>query len=147
MLTEIQKRKIRNWSIFITIMALVIGGIYLLVSSIKTLPPTDIIGHIEQSPSSHILKEPMPIKMQKHMLEHSDGKGKPGVVINYNCNDYQCEEGLVNNLEGFAKKYDNVYVAPFKNMDAKIALTRYGKIEVLDSFDEQRIEQFIQNGY
>ena len=80
------------------------------------------------------------------MLEHADGKGPPGIIINYNCVDYACESDLIEKLEAFAKKYSaNVYVAPFKNMDAKIVLTRLNKIEILESFDENKIEDFINN--
>ncbi len=144
-LNERQKRKIRNWSIFIVITVLFAGSVYFLTSSTKTLPPTDIQGHIEANPSSHILKEPMPIEIQKHMLEHADGYGPPGVVINYNCEDYNCEDGLIENLEAFAEKYTFVYIAPFPNMNAKIVLTRHGKIEILDSYDKERIENFISD--
>ncbi len=138
-------KKIRNWIIFILIFGAIITGIFLFVSNIKTLPPTDIQGHIEESPSSHVLKEPMPLAIQKHMLEHADGSGPPGIVINYNCDDYECENDLIENLESFAEKYPaNDYVAPFKKMDAKIALTKFGKIEILDEYDEVRIKNFIE---
>lgn len=138
-------KKLKNWSIFIIVVGLVIFGIVWGISSIKTLPPTDIQGHVEENPSSHILKKPMSIEIQKHMLEHADGEGPPGVVINYNCENYECEDGLIENLESFAEKYPlNVYVAPFKKMDAKIALTKFGKIELLEEFDEERIKNFIE---
>lgn len=138
-----QKGKIRNWSISVVVAVLIIGSIYFAISNTKTLPPTDIQAHVEENPPSHILKEPMPIAVQKHMLEHADGSGQPGVVINYNCEDYSCEADLIEKLEALAVKYNYVYVAPFPNMDAKIALTRYRKIEILDSYDEKRIEGFI----
>lgn len=139
-------KKIRNWGIFIIIL---IGIIVLIIwgfSSFETLPPTDMQGHVESNPSSHILKEPMPIAIQKHMLEHADGieRGRGGVIINYNCKDYECEESLVEKLEAFAGQYDYVYVAPFKGMDAKIALTRLGKIDVLEEYDRARIKDFIE---
>ena len=142
-----QKRKIRNWTIIIVVLGLIVGGIWYLVSNIKTLPPTDMKGHIEVNPPSHILKEPMKIAIQKHMLEHADGEGPPGVIINYNCIDFDCEEGLVEKLEAFVEKYpDFLYVAPFLKMDVKIALTRLGRIEILESYDEERIENFILRG-
>lgn len=138
-------KKIKNWGIFILIIGTIIAGIFWLGSSVKNLPPTDIQGHVEESPSSHILKEPMSLVIQKHMLEHADGSGPPGIVINYNCEDYECEDDLIENLESFAEKYPaNVYVAPFKKMDAKIALTRYEKIEILEEFDEDKINNFIE---
>ncbi|MBI2507622.1 hypothetical protein HYV89_01580 [Candidatus Woesearchaeota archaeon] len=141
-----QKKKIRNWSITLAVLLLIIVGISYLASNSKTLPPISDQGHIEVSPSSHILREPMDIKIQKHMLEHADGKGPPGIIINYNCIDYACEPDLIEKLEAFAEKYPaNVYVAPFKNMDAKIVLTRLNKIEILESFDENKIEAFINN--
>lgn len=139
-----QKRKIKNWSIFIVIAVLVVGSIYFFVSNIKNLPPTDPQGHSEANPLSHILKQPMSIAVQKHMLEHADGKGSPGVIINYNCIDYKCEDDLIEKLESFAKEYNHVYVAPFPNMDAKIALTKYRKIELFDTYNSNAIRLFIK---
>lgn len=138
-------KKIKRGSIFLLIVVLIIIGIIWWISGIERLPPTDIKGHIESNPSSHILKEPMPITIQKHMLEHADGieKGRGGVVINYNCKDYECESDLIEKLEAFAIKYDYVYVAPFEGMDAKIALTKLNKIEVLDEYNNETIEKFI----
>jgi len=130
-----------------TVAGLIFFGIYRIISSAvnaMSLPPTDMQGHIEASPESHVLKEQMPLQIQKHMLEHSDGTGPPGVIINYDCNNFDCEDDLIKNLESFAIKYSsNVYVAPFKNMPVKIALTKLGRIETLDEFDERAIEIFI----
>ncbi len=139
-------KKIRNWSIILVVLGLIVLGVYFIVSNIETLPPIDISGHIESNPPAHILKEPMPIVIQKHMLEHADGVegGRGGVVINYNCKDYECGEDLVSKLEEFAVKYDYVYVAPFKGMDAKIALTKFNKREILDDYDNETIEMFIK---
>ena len=144
--SKINPKKIRNWGIFIAILALVIIGFYFMFSGVKTLPPTDMQGHVEENPVSHVLKEPMNILIQKHMLEHADGitGGKGGIIINYNCEDYPCEEDLIEKLESFAGFYpENVYVAPFKNMDAKIVLTKLNRIEVLENYDEERINNFI----
>ncbi len=137
-------KRIRNWGIFILIILGIMVLVYFSISDIKTLPPTDMQGHVESNPPSHVLKEPMPIAIQKHMLEHADGTGRPGVIINYNCKDYACEEDLIEELESFAGDYDYVYVAPFKGMDAKIALTKLGKIEILEDYDMGRITNFIE---
>lgn len=138
-------KKIKNGGIFILIIIAIIGGIIWWVTSIENLPPTTMQGHVESNPASHILKEPMPLAVQKHMLEHADGKGSPGIIINYNCKDYECVGELIEKLEKFAEKYpENVYIAPFKGMDAKIALTKLGKIEVLEDYDEIRIINFIE---
>ena len=139
-------KKIRNWSIFLVIIGLIIFGIFWGISSIERLPPTDMQGHIESSPSSHVLKKPIPINIQKHMLEHVDGKEgeRGGVIINYNCKDYQCEDDMIGKLETFALEFDYVYVAPFKGMDAKIAITKLGKIEILEEYDKAQIKNFIE---
>ena len=143
---KLNTKKIKNYGIFIAILVLVVAGFYFLFSSVKTLPPTDMKGHVEQSPISHILKEPMPLAIQRHMLEHADGTGPPGIIINYNCDDYNCEPNLIEKLEAFAEIYTaNVYVAPFKNMDAKIVLTRQNGIDILENYDEGRIRNFIKS--
>ena len=145
--SKLNPKKIRNWGIFIAISALVIFGIYFTFSNAEILPPTDMQGHVEANPPSHILKEPMSIPVQKHMLEHVDGQQgvRGGVIINYNCKDYNCEEGLIENLEQFGYEFNYVYVAPFKNMDAKIALTKFNRIEILEDYDEEKIRNFIRS--
>lgn len=142
---QINKKKIRNWIIFIVIVALVVGGFYFFVLNAKTLPPTSMQGHIEASPPSHVMKVPMRLEIQKHMLEHVDGieGGRGGIIINYDCENYECESGLIENLESFAEGYDYVYVAPYSNMKVKIALTSLGRIETLDEFNEEVIRGFI----
>jgi len=139
--------KLRNWGIFIVILGFIIFGIYFMitsVSSVRELPPTTMEGHTERLPSSHVLKSPMAIDIQKHMLEHVDGQdgGVGGVIINYDCKNFECEPGLVEKLESFAGKYNNVYVAPF-NMPVKIAITKLGRIVTLDQYDSIKIETFI----
>ena len=129
---------------------LLVWGIFTLVSITGGgLPPTSMQGHTERLPAAHILKKPFPIEIQKHMLEHADGEdgGPPGVIINYDCKKYDCEPDLIEKLEAFAIKYPaNVYVAPFKNMDEKIALTKLGRIQTLEAYDETVIDNFI-NGF
>ena len=140
----INKKKIKNWSIFIIIVGLIIVGIVWGISNVKTLPPITMQGHVETKPVSHVIREPMGDAVQRHMLEHIDGTGRPGVIINYNCKDYLCEENLIETLESFASDYDYVYVVPFKGMDAKIAITKLGKIDVLDEYNKIRIKNFIE---
>lgn len=141
-------KKIKTWSIIIVIVLIIIFGVYWMVqssSNARSLPPTTMQGHIEAVPGSHILKKPMAINIQKHMLEHIDGKEGVGgsTIINYDCRNFECEIGLIEKLENFAIKYDYVYVAPFKNMEVKIALTKLGRIETLDEYDERKIEIFV----
>ncbi len=137
-------KKLRNYALMIIIAGLIVWGIIVLINK-PSFPPTTIEGHVESNPPSHILKEPMPLAIQKHMLEHVDGidGGRGGVIINYNCKDYECEEGLIEKLESFAKEYDHVYVAPFRNLGAKIALTRLNRIKILEEYNEEGIRSFI----
>ena len=132
-------------SVLILVITLIGGVVWFLKSkpAQSKLPPIDMAGHIEQNPPSHISDQEMPESIQKHMLEHADGKGKPGVVVQYNCKKYNCEKDMTNKLKNFVKKYsENVYLAP-GNYDGKIILTRLGKREILDQFDEGKIKDFI----
>ena len=139
--------RIVKWSIAIVAVILVFLGIGYAISKIGGLPPTTMQGHIEINPDSHVLREPMPLNIQKHMLEHADGEGPPGVIINYNCDDFECESELIENLEAFANRYpENVYVAPFPRMKAKIVLTRLGQRQILNEYNENRIDTFINRG-
>lgn len=137
------KSILTKFSIVLTILFL-IGGLYLYIKSRPNLPPIDMSGHIEENPPSHILDTAMPEVIQKHMLEHADGKEEPGVIIQYNCKKpYRCEPGLVNRLKQLVKKYPkNVYLAP-GNYSDMIILTRLNKREILNSFNESKIVEFI----
>ena len=77
------------------------------------------------------------------ICEHADGSGKPGIIIQYNCQKYTCEPDLIEKLTVLVKEYpDNVYLAP-NNYDGKIILTKEGKLEILEQFDEQKMKDFI----
>lgn len=137
-------RKIVNIVVFILVIG---GGIFALIwlsLTASNLPPTTMQGHIEQSPPSHILTRPMPEVIQKHMLEHADGRSSPGIIIQYNCNTFECEPDLIKKLTDLVRQYpENVYLAP-NNYDGKIILTKLGKRKVLNGFDEQIIRKFIE---
>ena len=108
-----------------------------------SLPPTSMEGHVEALPPGHILTAPMAETIQRHMLEHADGKGAPGVIIQYNCDDFDCGPDLVRKLTELARDYRaNVYLAP-SSYDGKIILTRLGRRQVLDGFDGPAIRRFI----
>lgn len=129
----------------VTLLALAaFGGLGYWIATAKRLPPTSMVDHTEQNPPGHILTTPMPLPIQKHMLEHADGVGRPGVVINYNCVKFRCPDGMVGRLEQIARAYPAfVYLAPYPDMDVKIAVTRLGKILTLDDVDRERIDAFI----
>jgi hypothetical protein len=81
--------------------------------------------------------EPIPNELQVHNLE--DG----GVMVQYNCPE-ACPE-LVAQLAGVVERYDTqVILAPYPDMEARIALTAWGRIDTFEEFDEARITRFIQ---
>lgn len=91
-------------------------------------------------------KEPIPNEAQIHNLEHG------GIMIQYNCRD--CPD-LAEQLENFATRYaaDNklplypssskLVVAPYYDMQTRIALTAWGRIDTFDTFDEARVKRFV----
>lgn len=140
-----QTKKIIMWFGWAGVFIGIFIGIGFLFSRRGVLPPLTAQGHIEQSPASHVLDRPMNISVFKHMLEHADGSGPPGVVISYNCEDFSCGSELISQLAAFAEAYpQNVYVAPYPNMSAKIVLTKSGRREKLEQFDEKKIREFIE---
>ena len=81
--------------------------------------------------------EPIPNELQIHNLE--DG----GVMVQYNCPD-GCAD-LIEKLTGIVERYDEqVILAPYPDMDARIALTAWNRIDTLDAFNEKRIMAFIE---
>lgn len=146
---EARAKKVKKLKSFV-VWALVLGGvIWVLVrytSGKPSLPPTSSQGHIEAVPSAHIVDTPITDGVQRHMLEHADGKGKPGVIIQYNCDKFSCEDDLIQKLTALVEEYpDNVYLAP-NIYDGKIILSREGRREVLEEFDENIIRDFIERG-
>ena len=78
-------------------------------------------------------------------MERGGGHHQVGsMLVQYNCDDYQCEPDLIQKLVEIVESYPpQVYLAPYPGMDAKIALAAPGRLETLDNFDEQAIRQFI----
>jgi hypothetical protein len=102
----------------------------------NTNPPTSgphFEGHVEQKISS----KSIPKEIQVHELEHG------GILIQYNCKN--CDD-LIAKLEKLARVNEHVVLAPYPDMDAKIALTAWGKLAKLNGYDEKLITEFI-NAY
>ncbi len=138
-------KKLRSWGVGLIVIGTIASGGYYWWTNREVLPPTSSQGHIESSPPSHILGQPMSVTIQMHMLEHSDGSGPPGVIINYNCDDFECEDNLVDQLTEIANEYPEfVYLAPYPEMTEKLAITREGKIEIFDSFNKDLLVSFIE---
>lgn len=138
-------KKTVNIALIILVAGGAIWGLGWFISTRPSLPPTTAQGHSEDMPQAHISDQPISDSMQRHMLEHADGKSKPGIIIQYNCKKYSCEADLIQKLTDLVKQYpDNVYLAP-NNYDAKIVLTKLGRSsKMLESFDEKTIKEFIE---
>ena len=81
------------------------------------------------------ITRPIDRGFQVHNLE--DG----GVLVQYNCRD--CPD-LVRKLENVVRRYPKfVVLAPYPSMKHRIALTAWGKIDTLETFDEARVTGFI----
>ena len=79
---------------------------------------------------------PVPLVLQAHNLEHG------GVLVQYNC-PRGCAE-LVAALERIVRRYDQAILAPYPLMEARIALTAWGRIATFDELDEERLVGFIE---
>lgn len=100
----------------------------------STSPPTSG-PHLPQAPSwgeQRALSE----TSQVHALEHG------GVLVQYNCST-PCLE-LVRNLRSIIGEYGRgVILAPYSGISSRIALTSWGRIDLLDEFDEARVNEFV----
>ncbi len=136
-------RKISSWALGIAFTLVAVGGSGWFMVTRPSLPPTSMQGHIEDMPAAHITDTPIPDRIQRHMLEHADGQGQPGVIMQYNCEQYACEPDLVAKLTALVRQYPrHVYLAP-NTYDGKIILTKLNRLQILDRFDEQAIKRFI----
>ena len=100
----------------------------------NSTPPTSG-PHLEQIARWGVHTEPIPNELQVHNLE--DG----GVMVQYNCDD--CQE-MVDQLAPVVRRYDEfVILAPYPDMDSRIALTAWGRIDKFDEFDNERVVAFI----
>jgi len=130
----------------VVFVGLVIGVVF-YVASAKILPPTNWAPgtHPEAWPQARILDDPIPLGVQEHIMEHDRGTSAAGIIVQYNCRKYSCNDDLVVKLEEVVRRYPTrVYLAPYPHMDAKIALTTFKKREILEEFDEPRIVEFIE---
>ncbi len=106
-------------------------------TSYNTRPPTSG-PHFGQLASWGVHDTPISDGAQIHNLE--DG----GVGIWYNCPD-GCPD-LVEQLEGVMNDLgkDELLLAPYPDMDTRIALTAWNRIDKFEDFDQERIVDFIK---
>ncbi len=118
----------------------------------NSIPPTSGT-HVGGKANWGISNSPIPDELQLHNLE--DG----GVGIQYNCFsgesttdtatpsaevEGECRQ-LVESLTEVAKKYpDKVFMAPYPELDTKIAMTAWTRIDKFNDFDADRIQTFIK---
>jgi hypothetical protein len=99
-------------------------------------PPTSG-PHLDPKAEWGIHDQQITNELQIHNLE--DG----GVLIQYDCDEEDCST-LIQQLETIAKRYkEKVILAPYANLDQRIALTAWNRIDTFDEFDEKRITTFI----
>jgi hypothetical protein len=101
-------------------------------------PPTSGWHYDEPLPTG-FYEDPAPDEQLVHNLEHGH------VVISYDCRKLDDCGAVKGQLRGIFERYDRwkVTVVPRENADAAIALTAWGRIDKLDSYDEGRITAFI----
>ena len=98
-------------------------------------PPTSG-PHLDYIAHWGVHKEPLPKELLVHNLE--DG----GVVIYYNS---KTDEETVKQIEDIVNRYKEfVLVNPNPEMENRLTLTAWGRMEKLDGVDEERIVQFIE---
>lgn len=130
----------------VAVVALVIGGVVLLAGNVKELPPTGFgPAHSELLPQRQINTQPIPRPIQEHVMERGGEHRTGGMLVEYNCTDYQCAPDLVELLTEIVRSYPTqVYMAPYPGMDAKIALAAPGRLLTLETLDEEKIRDFIE---
>ena len=129
----------------LAVVALLIGGIVLYSITRKELPPTGFgPTHSESLPPQQINIRPIPRPVQEHVMERNLTHPAGRMLVEYNCEDYECEPDLVERLVEMVRSYPpSVYLAPYPGMDAKIALAAPGRLLTLETLDEDRIREFI----
>ena len=84
--------------------AVVVTGIYFYTGTLKELPPTSFsVAHSESMPPRQINTQPIPRPIQEHVMERDSGHRPGSMLVEYNCESYQCEPDLVERLTDSAK--------------------------------------------
>lgn len=79
---------------------------------------------------------PVPLVLQTRNLEQG------GVMVQYNCQE-ACPD-LVAALTRIVRSHDQAVLAPYPLMETRIALTAWGRIEMLEKLDEERVTGFLE---
>jgi len=125
-------------------------------SSYNSFPPTSGC-HAPQRTFYGVHEDPVPFELQLHNLEHG------AVIIQYRTSGVLgLDENLIDELGGWAEdlrqqdpRYCRLIVAPYPGKfqapkvnpaeaaEKVIALTSWGRIDLLDDYDRERIQGFI----
>ncbi len=102
-------------------------------------PPTSG-WHYDQPADAGFYETSLPDEQLVHNLEHGH------VIISYDCaklTDCEDVKAELRQLVGRFQRWKIVAVAR-ENADAAIALTAWGRIDKMDSYDEDRVEAFVR---
>ena len=129
------------------VLAVIVVGAVFFLGSRDILPPTGFgPNHSESLPTRQINTVPIPRPIQEHVMEHIGDGNPPGVLVQYNCQDYTCGPDLIQQLTDIVSSYPpSVFLAPYPGMSAKIALAAPGELETLDEVDVDAINTFIRS--
>ncbi len=109
---------------------------YPQTATYNSAPPTSG-PHYESLARWGVHTEPIPNELQVHNLE--DG----GVMVQYSCAE-GCPN-VVTELTRIVERYDrHVILAPYPQMNERIALTAWGRIATMDAVDESQIVKFVE---
>lgn len=93
-------------------------------------------------PSGAVSETQLGQDAQLNLLAGADGS--PAVLLQYSCEDCQ---GTVNDLVAIAEAYNSgttwVYVAPYRDMESRVAATAFRRSIKMDGVNRSRIEGFI----
>lgn len=112
-------------------------------ASADTNPPTGY--GLQRRPSvelpDRISKEPLEAKEQLAVLLQGGDGEKPAVLLQYSCAN--CPS-LVRNLTQITRDFEPwVYLAPYPDMEDKLALSAWRNLETMDNYNQTEIKQFI----
>ena len=145
------RRTLLTVTVGLAVAIVAVGGLYLFMTTRSTfgkeLPPTGFTPqHRESLPLQQINRLPIPRLVQEHVMERDPAHARGSMLVQYNCQRYECEDGLEDRLREIVLSYPpQVYLAPYPTMDAMIALAAPGRRLILDAFDEDKIREFINN--
>ncbi len=148
-LALVRSRRFGYWKlavIAIVIVGGVVGFLAYSLATAKNLPPTSFTAaHLELLPPTQVNARPIDRLIQEHVMERNATHPNGQMLVQYNCEDYECEDGLEQSLEDIVTRFPpTVYLAPYPGMDAKIALAAPGRLETLEILDEEKILSFIR---